>query len=720
MAPRLAALLALAAALLLPAASTRAQGTSNNALKSKQLVVQADKLTYDNVHGIVTAIGHVEIATKGQVLLADRVSFNQVANTVTASGHVVLVEPSGETIFSHYVELSGDLKQGVMRGIGILMADNARFAANGARRSAGRYTVMAKAVYSPCPLCPTNPNAAPLWQLKARRIVHDEKTHNIIFHDATFEVFGVPIFYTPYLSQPDPTVKRRSGFLAPSFGSVSTLGYTAQVPYFYNIAPNKDATIAPIFTTKQGIVLAGQYRERTHTGLFEINPTLTRSKPLNSDGEPSASDRLRWSIKSDGLWQPDPVWQYGYNLYRSSDKSYLSSYNLDSSNTLTSDAFVEGFHGRSYASAFGYAFQNVNFGNDTVQTPLILPVIDYQLVGEPDRHGAFFTVDSNLLSLTGADGTDSRRFIIKGTWRRPFVTAGGDLFTWTTSLRGDAYVVNNVDVGNGQPNASGMVGRILPLTALKWSWPLVRQSANTQQLIEPIVMAVASPNGGNPSLIPNEDSQEFEFNDTNLFSTNRFPGYDRVEGGLRVNYGLKLGVYGRGTGRSELLFGQVWREHVDSTFGPQTGLDSHFSDYVGRALVSPASYLNLSYRFRIDHHDFTVRRSELTLGLGPDWLHLDSSYVRLKDQPDNVVDTTSTREQVAFNGIAKFLDNWSLTGNLRQDLTGGGTIRYGAGLAYQNQCIEVTFSAQKRFTSEVYANPGTIFLFTIRLKTLGS
>ena len=298
------------------------------------------------------------------------------------------------------------------------------------------------------------------------------------------------------------------------------------------------------------------------------------------------------------------------------------------------------------------------------------------------------------------------------------MTDSGHIFTFRSSLRGDAYDVNSVQV-SGSTAESGFVGRVIPQASLEWRWPLARQSGNTQQLIEPIVMTVWSPNQGNDPRIPNEDSQEFEFDDVNLFSANRFPGYDRVEGGLRVNYGLRMGVFGRGTGRSEILIGQVWREHVDDTFGPQTGLDGHLSDYVGRVLVSPASYFDLSYRFRVDRNDYTLRRSELTLGLGPEWLHLDTSYVRLQDQPVNVIDTTQAREQVAFSGTAKLLDNWTLDANWRQDLSGAGTIRYGAGLTYENECIEFTTSAQRRFTNEIYANPETIILFSVKLKTLG-
>src|SRR3546814_5829449 len=79
------------------------------------------------------------------------------------------------------------------------------------------------------------------------------------------EFFGIPVFYTPYLQHPDPTVDRRSGFLAPTVGTSDFLGYALEVPYFWAMGDTKDLTIAPILSTDQGIDLTGEYRSEEHT-----------------------------------------------------------------------------------------------------------------------------------------------------------------------------------------------------------------------------------------------------------------------------------------------------------------------------------------------------------------------------------------------------------------------------------------------------------------------
>lgn len=708
----------LAAALALLVLLPGLAGAQEPAFAPDGVVMQADSLRYDQDTGIVTASGNVEMAHGGRILQADAVSYNEQADLVSASGNVVLLEPTGEVLFAEYAELTGDLREGAISGIRVLLEQNARFAANGARRIEGRITDMAKAIYSSCDLCEDDPTAAPLWQIKAARVVHDQALHDIIYYNALFEVYGYPVLWTPYMRTPDPTVERRSGFLTPSYGSSSILGLTLQVPYYWNIAPNKDATITPFITEDEGVVMIGQYRERTETGIYNLNGSITYSDPLEANGEETGENKWRGFVKADGIWHPDQTWQYGFDIYRASDDNYLTRYDFDNADTLTSQVFVEGFHDRSYASAFAYSFQGLRSDDQPGDTPLVAPLMDYQLVSDPNEHGGFITIDANAMSLTRSDSTDSRRLTLKGAFEQPWVTDGGHVLILRSSLRSDSYQVIDVPISGQQPY-SGYVGRVIPQASAEWRYPLVRQSGTMQQLVEPIVMTVISPNGGNDDRIPNEDSQEFEFDEVNLFNANRFPGYDRVEGGLRVNYGLRTGVFGFGGGRSELMVGQVWHAHTDDTFGPETGLDGHFSDYVGRFLVAPTSYFDVAARFRVDREDFTIRRNELTFGIGPEAWRFETSYVQLKDPSPDVVDTTGEREQIAFAARAEPLENWTVRAEWRQDLTGEGTINYGGTLVYEDECVQFTGQLERRFTNDGFNIPETIFLFSVKLKTLG-
>ncbi len=155
------------------------------------------------------------MSQNGNVLLADTVTYNQRTDTITASGHVSLSQPTGEILFADYLELRNAMGDGFAENVRMLLADRSRLAANTARLTNNNRTELRRAVYSPCDLCKNDPSAPPAWQFVAPQIDHDKEFKLIEMRDATMEIDGWPVFYTPYISMPDPTVKRASGFLDP-------------------------------------------------------------------------------------------------------------------------------------------------------------------------------------------------------------------------------------------------------------------------------------------------------------------------------------------------------------------------------------------------------------------------------------------------------------------------------------------------------------------------
>jgi len=209
-------------------------------------LVTADEITYNEELDTVTARGNVELSQGDRILRASTVTYNRRADMVTATGEVTLLEPSGEVVFAEYVELSGDLRDGFAEKMRLLLTDDSRLAGASGRRVNGDRSVLQKGVFSPCALCEEDPQRPPLWQLKAERVIHDESSKDVIYNDATLEFFGVPVAYTPYFRHPDPTVDRRSGLLAPTYGFSEDLGLNIGVPYYWVIAPDKDATLEPV------------------------------------------------------------------------------------------------------------------------------------------------------------------------------------------------------------------------------------------------------------------------------------------------------------------------------------------------------------------------------------------------------------------------------------------------------------------------------------------
>ena len=689
----------------------------------KNVVMSADSLTYDETRGVVAASGNVEVLLDHRVLIADHVTYSEGLDMMTASGNVTLLEPSGEVMFADYLELSDEMRDGVMRNIRLLLNADTRIAANSARRSGGNRTEMSKAVFSPCKLCPLHPEEAPLWQIKAVRVVHDQEARDIAYYDAWLEMFGIPVLYAPYFEHPDPTVKRRSGLLAPTYGSSSTLGFQLTTPYYWNIAPHRDATFKPKFTSEEGVVWGAEYRERTLTGDYSVDASIAYGDERDDDGAETGSSGFRGHLFSDGQFQLDPVWNYGYEFERASDDTFLSFYRINSQDMLTTRPYIEGINGRNYASGNAYFFQGLEIDDEQDQIPFVLPLLDFNHRGTPGAFGAFNSFDANFMTLHRIDGAASRRLSLEGAWHLSHIGRSGSVYRLSATIRGDAYHVNNVDTAGTArtTHARGFTGRLRPELIAEWRLPLVRRTGAIQQLVEPIIQGILSPYGGNPGEIPNEDSQDFEFDDTKLFSNNRFTGLDRVESGPRINYGLRFGFFGAGGGRTQGMIGQSARVKEDDTFNKGSGLEENFSDYVGRIHISPGDIFDLAYRFRLARDNFAARRNEIDFAAGPRAFRVNIGYALLEEQiPESDTTAFANRDEIAATAEARITSFWRIGAGTRRDLTGsGGTINWNGALTYEDECLLFATRITKNFTRDRDVQPETRLLFTIQLKHLG-
>lgn len=683
------------------------------------VLIGADTLTYDRESGIATAAGNVELASGGRILRADAVSYDERRDLVVARGGVAMLEPSGDVLFAEYVELSDGLRNGFVSEIRVLMADDSRLVANAARRADGNRTDMSKAVFSPCRSCPDRPNRPPLWQIKAHRVVHDRSARRLDYRDAFLEVFGVPVAYTPFFSHPDPTVERRSGFLAPTYGSSSELGAKLRTPYYFDLAPHRDATLAPLYMSEEGVLLAGEYRERTHAGRLQVEGSVIHADERDENNARTGNREVRGHVEAAGAFDVDDTWRWGFAASRATDDTYLRRHELSDEDTLVSNAFVEGFRGRSHASANAYAFQGLRREDDPGETPLVLPELDYGFVGRPGPLGQRWGLAANVLGLSRNGGLDSRRLSLGLDWRLPHTSASGQVYNLLASVRGDLYHVDDVPDPSGPGDSPDeLAGRLLPRLALQWRYPFIRKRGGTSQIVEPLVDVVAAPSGGNPDEIPNEDSRSFEFDDSNLFSLDRFPGLDRWEGGHRMNYGLRAGAYGAGGGYVTALIGQSLRARADRTFAENTGLEKRRSDYVGRIGISPGRLLDYTHRLRIDRDRLSIRRNEIDLTFGPQAIRVDVGYVFLSREL--TADELRSREEIRVAGRARMTDHWSVTAATRRDLTDdGGTVSWGLGATYLDECFELGLLLDRSFVEDRDVQPFTDFSVRVRLRHLG-
>jgi len=696
-----------------------------------------------------------------RVLLADTVSYNQRTDTVTASGNVSFSQPTGEIVFADFMELRDAMNEGFAKNVRMLLADRSRLAANTARRTNGNRTELRRGVYSPCDLCKTDPSAAPVWQLKAREIDHDKELRLIEFRDTTMEIDGWPVFYSPYLSAPDPSVKRASGFLIPSVGGSNTLGANVTIPYYLVLGPDKDVTLTPRFMTKAGALLAADYRERFGNGSLDAIASFNHSNVGSGSSASSEGEQWRGHINEHSVFDLDETYRTGLDVQRVSDQTYLQRFGFGNPllNAMTSRGYIEGFERSASTDINTYAFQPLLPGIGDSTQPIVLPVANRNWQSQPDAFGGRWNLNANVLDIVREVGTQTRRLSLGSEWSRTFRDGFGGQYNFSAGLRGDGYSVANLSaVSNPElpsaffsvnkqpaaaPTATNFVtGRAFPQVGLVWSYPLIHRGDEITELIEPIAGGFAGPSSGNRRNIPDEDSLSFNFSDSDLFRRDRLAGYDILDTGQRVDYGTKLGLYDKEGGSYRLLIGQSYRAQPNTFLPLGSGAENRLSDVVGRVVLSPISYLDLVYRFRFDTSPLADRVQQVGVSGGPSSLRVSGSFIYLPAQLQSQIVTNPAtgqnvlygkREQLAFNATAKLTRYWSVQGTQTINLTSSTTLVNGvatpsasgaslyASLSaiYQDECMAFIGSVTQSGVRNGDVTPGVSVLFSVVFKNLG-
>jgi LPS-assembly protein len=676
---------------------------------SKDMLLQADTAVYDDKAKTVTAKGHVEIDYDGQILFADTVTYNQDTDIVTADGNVSLLYKGGNVAFAQHVVLKDKMRNGAIQGFGALIDGHARMVASSAERKEGRYTIARHVAYTPCKICNKPGERVPTWQIRADRVEHDQEKHRVKFKNATIEAMGVPVFYTPYFSEPDPSVHYASGFLMPDVGSSSSIGYYITLPYYWNMSKSRDATIQPMFTTRGGEVMMGEYRERWNQGGMWLQGSLAH----NPRGGTSTHQTQYYAhLFGSGRATITDNWTFGYDAQISSNETYLKRYNISQLDRLVSDLFVAGEQGRSRFMVASYFFQGLRASDNNRTFPVPLPLIEYTYIPMQKLAGGRFRLDINSVALSRDIGTNDQRMTAEANWRLPAVTGNGMLWTFALDARGDVYHTDTLT----NSATSHYQTRGLPYAALDWRWPFINSVGSHAVVLEPVAQLIAQPYGGNRAGIPNEDSLNIELDDNNLLSFDQVPGYDLAVSGPRANFGLRAETRFE-SGYAEALIGHAVRFKEDPALAevPGSGFTGKNSDLIGRFSLKFQPYIDLTNRIDIDEQTGNVRRNEtyVTATYGRNATRI--SYIELSPTLG-----LPARQEINAQIDVNFYRNWQAFAAIRRDLKADQTLDSEFGLGYEDDCLGISLGYHKKYTADRDLKPSTNYVLRFKLKTSNS
>jgi LPS-assembly protein len=688
---------------------------------ARQIEFAADDLSYSNNEQTVLAKGHVIIAREGYTLTADEVRYDRATGVIEARGNVVARDAKGGEITAGKMQLTETLRDAVVDNIQLILSDGARLAAIRGQRDDDRTTVD-RAVYSPCIVCNKNGKERPLWRLKALKVELNEAKKRIYFDGASLDFLGVPVAYVPFLSIPSPEVNRASGFLVPQLKQARELGFSVDIPYFINLAPWRDLTVTPSIFTGERPAIGAEYRERVRQGPTRIGGTLTYAPQRNDSNVKTGKNTFRGYIYADGRLTHNEHWRSSFDLRLATDDTFLRRYEISNDDTLRGRYTLERFSDNSYFSADILGFQTLRAGRDQGLVPIALPVLNYWWRSKPWIAGGRVTVNANTASIIRTKGADTWRTSLSTQYDVPYVNDIGMVINATGFARTDVYYQNEAakqdTVDNFYTGRDGFEARALGALAGEVRWPLGKPGFGGVQTLEPVLQVVAASRDTRLNEVANEDSRAIELDESNLLSLNRFTGFDRWDGGLRLTYALRYNVDRQGLAFSTEI-GQSYRFNSQAAIFPRgTGLSDQLSDVVGRTSLRIADKIDVVHRFRLDKTSFAIRRNEIDAVVSTKNWQASLGYSNLNR--NLAIEDLEDREEIRAAARLRLTRRWSLTASTIYDIGNDfKPVRGSIGAAYEDECFIFGLTWRKNFTEDRDFRRGTTVLFNITLKTLG-
>ena len=690
------------------------------------MLLQADELIYDNKNNKVRAKGNVEVFYNKYTLLADQIIYDRNLNVLLAEGDVRIKEPDGAIVKAERIRLTDDFREGFIKSLKIQTSDDSTITADRATRVAGNTTIFENGSFTPCKVCREHPEKAPLWQIKATKVIHDKEAQTISYEDAKFEFMGVPIIYVPYFQHPDPSKKRQSGFLTPSATLSGDLGYITEIPYYIALAKNYDVTVTPVITTRAGQMLKSAWRHRLANGSYTIDMAGAY------DDTPAAGTpddrKFRGSIVTKGNFELGSFWNFGWDATLETDDQFRRFYKLDNVNVTdrVSQAYLTGQSERNYLSVRTYRFGGLVQKDTADSNSWVLPIVDYNYILNSPVIGGEFSFNANAVALTRESNPainqgwtkvseNSSRLSADIGWRKELVDPIGQVMTPFANARGDVYRFADPDDNNKiRTESRGTV-----LAGLEYRYPFIANLGNGSHIIEPIGQVIYRPDNKKlQNRLPNEDAQSLVFDDTLLFDSNKFSGYDRLETGARANVGVRYTINLPDGGNVRTVFGQSFQLQGTNPFkeANESGLETNRSDYVGGVYFEPSTHFGLIAQGRFDQQNFELRRTDIHSWMSYGPFTASANYVK---QLPKLETSDLIGEEVTGRAGIKLTQYWSLTGNIRYDILESKIDRHGAGITYADECFLFGVNYDHTTPIDLGLDSDTTISFRVQFKHLG-
>ena len=544
--------------------------------------------------------------------------------------------------------------------------------------------------------CNTENKNCPDWELQSEEFVHDKKNKVFEYKNSWLKIFDKKIFYFPFFSHPDPTVKRKSGFLVPVYGSSNNLGSWVNIPYYKVINEEKDITFNPRIYADDKFILQSEYRQA-----FE-NSNLVSDFSFNNDGK---NTNTHIFAKVDGNLNSKTEFDFRYQDV--SNDNYLKIHSLSSSSNLIENESL--------------LTTQLNVSNTIdVDTQLDTNFTVYEDLSkkESDRFQYIlpnFTLTKNIPIPDSYNG--NFQFVSSGfqknydTNKYESLLINDFLFESNKVILGPG-LLSNYDVliknfNSYTENSSSYTEKeeyeVFGSLLLKSSFPLKKVNEYSKNYLKPIIALRYSPND-----TKNISDKDVRIDYNNIFSLNRIGNNEIVEGGKSASIGLE---FEKRDLQDEKFVGfniaHSIREKQNNNLPTKSNLTDKRSDFVGNLSYMPNDKLNFEYNFSYDKNLNSSSYDSISALLTVNNFITNFDFISEDGEVGN-------NELIANSTTLKLNRQNNVQFNISKDLKNDFTEYYNLIYSYESDCLIASAEFNKKFYQDGSLMPDKSLLFTIR------
>jgi LPS-assembly protein len=695
--------------------------------------ISADKIIYNRSNQQLNTFGNSKLTDeKIGTLFAERFEYNLDKQSILADRKVKFIDKDKNTYY--FSKLNSDDKFNEIIGTDISAELNKELLKSGDKfnefiepRFSGKsatlknnITIVQDAQFTTCKRTNEAEGCA-YWNLKAGQLIHDKEQKKLTYKNVSLDLNSIPVIYVPYFSHPDPTVKRREGFLAPSFSSLGgDIGTTIKIPYFYPLSESADFTVSPVYYFKQNPLLLGEYRERFKNGDLVIEGGYTQGyQKITSTQTDGSRNHLYGNINLNFKDKILDESQFSTKIQRVNDPTYLRVNKINSTSDgfkknlvrendtkLTNEVSLNSYGKNETLNLKAAAYQNLTTIKKSDQYEYLAPEIIYSKYNFLSNNN--LNLNSSFRSLNTNTNQNKTSFTnnLDHSTSESYNSNLGIGYKFLTKINNINYYADHKN-----PNED-LNAQINPVVALDTSLPLAKISKESEQYVIPRILTRYA-----PGKMQNAKSNDITLNTDNLFSINRMNSDELIEKDFSLNLGLdwlwkEKNLNKTKPSEASLSVGQVVKFNNDLDMPTKTSLQNKNSDLVTKVTYLSPGDFDFTMKNTLDnnfshayYNDVTfkkfLKQGEVNFNFYEKNSHIGSERYAKANLISFVTDSTKIKIETDRN--------------LKTDMTNSHKL----GIENENECIRYGIYLQKNFASDKDLKPATSVFFGVTLLPFG-